>query len=106
MARYYLRDLMMKELRNGRAPAQLVVRSHYHSKIDEVFSLDWNGQHYESRIIVTPAMCMLGDFGRQAVRSIGQITNGMAAFEIIDERVMPTHWITRSVDIRTKEKIG
>ena len=72
---------------------------------DEVVGMDWEGQHYESRIVVTPAMCMLGDYGRQVVRSPGEVTNGMAVFEIISGSVLPTHWLVRTLDIRTKERI-
>lgn len=105
LARYYLRDLMLKELRAGGTPPDLVVRSHFHTKVNETFEMDWQGQIYESRLIVTPALCMLGDYGRKVTRSIGRVTNGMVMVEVLGGRIQKPIWLTKTIDIRTKETL-
>lgn len=104
-ARYYLRDAIWNDLRNGIAPPDLIVRSHFHTKVNEVLTTSWNGVSYETRIIVTPALSMMNDFARRVTKSRPFLTNGMVAFEIIDGHVLPPVWLTETHDIRTKEVI-
>jgi len=39
IARYYLRDLMMREIMNGNSPPKLVVRAHYHTPVEEYLKI-------------------------------------------------------------------
>jgi hypothetical protein len=105
LARYHLRDMIWTDLKNGVNPPSLVVRSHFHKKINEIMITDWLGKTYETRIVVTPALCMMNDYARKITRSAPYITNGMVAFEIVDGHVLPPVWFTETHDMRTKEVI-
>lgn len=102
-ARYYLRNLMMKDLSIGKSPPNLVLRGHYHERTKEYLSIVWQDTEYESWIYVMPSMCMIGDFGRKATKSRHLITNGIIIFEVINGRLHNTYEYKRTLDIRTKE---
>jgi hypothetical protein len=94
---------MMDEIQTGNKPPNLVLRGHYHTFIKEYLSIT-NAEHeYESWIVIAPSMCMLDDYGQQATRSTYRITNGVVAFEIINNRLYPPIKLAKSIDIRTKE---
>lgn len=106
VARYYLRDLMMRHIMAGREPPKLVIRSHYHEYIEEMLTIKANGRFYTSYLVVTPSMQMMSDFARQATRSADHVTNGMVVFEIVEGHLQwPPHRLMRSFDIRTKEDL-
>ena len=101
VARYYLRSLMMAAIVADQYPPELVLRGHYHTKVDEVVTVG----DYESRIIVCPSMCFLSDYARQATKSIPRVTVGGALFEIDNGHVIGKHWITDTVDVRTRKTL-
>jgi hypothetical protein len=101
VAGYYLRDLMIREIKAGRKPPDLVLRAHYHAYVRVIQIID----DYESMLVVSPSMCALSDHGHQATRSQHQVTNGIVAFEIVDGKIYKTHKLAKTVDIRTKETI-
>lgn len=101
--RFYLRDLMMREIMAGNQPPDLVLRGHVHTRSFERMTIEAGDSCYESSILVMPSMCMMSDFARQVTRSTYSITNGIALFEIVDGRLSAPEWIARTVDIRTKE---
>lgn len=101
--RYYLRDLMMREVMRGNQPPDLVLRGHVHTRSFERVSVETAEGLYESAILVMPAMCMLTDYARQVTRSVMTVTNGIAIFEILEERLSAPTFVTRTVDVRTKE---
>lgn len=103
-ARYYLRDLMMKEFSMGNRPPNLVLRGHYHERVKEYLSIVWTGIEHESWLYVMPSMCMIGDFGRKATKSRHLITNGIIIYEVIDGKLYDIHEFKKTLDIRTKEK--
>lgn len=104
VARYYLRDLMEDEIASrGRVP-DLVVRAHYHEIVTESLTIRSNGNCYTSHLIVLPSYCGLGDHAHRATRSTHKVTNGMAAYEIVDGELNPKPYeFTETVDLRTKE---
>lgn len=102
-ARYYLRDLMLKDLSVGKKPPNLVLRGHYHERVKEYLSLVWDGVEYESWLYVLPSMCMIGDFGRKSTKSRHLITNGIIIFEVIDSKLYDVREFKQTLDIRTKE---
>jgi len=104
-ARYYLRSLMMDEIALGNIPARLVLRGHYHTYTKETVVIPFRGEEYESTLCILPAMCMLGDYGRQATRSAFVTTVGMVAFEIIDGKLAQSYKFTDTKDIRTREDL-
>lgn len=99
VARFYLRDMVMKALMRGKEPARIVLRAHYHSYVRE--TLYAGGKEYS--LIVTPSYSMLGDYSHQAARSPEEVTVGMVALEIIDGELVKVHELMETLDIRTKE---
>jgi hypothetical protein len=94
---------MWDEIGDRNTPPQLVLRGHYHSLINETFTIYTNNQCYESRLVVVPPLCGLGDFARKITRSAHKVTEGGAIFEIIDNKLLPTIFVTETIDIRKKE---
>ena len=102
-ARGYARDLMMQEVFHGEIPPNLILRSHFHKYVREVVTMIVGDIEYESTIVVTPSMCLLGGYGRQAMSSLSRVKNGLVAFEIIDGRIFQTHRMIKTVDLRKRE---
>jgi hypothetical protein len=100
-ARFYLRDIMLRDIVAGRRPPDLVLRGHIHVPVNEVIC---QGEH-ESRLLVCPSMCGLSDFAIKVTRSTSTITVGAALVEVIDGRPSRPILITESFDIRTKEDL-
>jgi hypothetical protein len=101
VARFYLRDLMFQHLLHGEKPPDLVARSHFHSFVNEVVT---EGE-YESRLIVTPPLCVPGDHARKATRSIGQVTCGIVLVECVDGRIGQVAPVMDTLDIRKHEVV-
>ena len=105
VARYYLRSAMMDEIQIGNVPPHLYIRGHYHNYAEEYLRIS-NAQHaHKSWLTVLPSYCLMSDYARQATRSQFSVTNGMVAYEVVDDRIVEIHPFTHTIDIRTKEKI-
>ena len=72
MVRFYLRDLMMREIANHRTPPKVVLRGHVHNDCYEYLQ---DGE-YSSHCFILPSLAGLGEYAQQATRSIESITNG------------------------------
>ncbi len=104
VARYYLQSLMQDELDAGRIPPQLVLRGHYHTPVEEIYTKRCNGHKYRSQIVIAPSMCILDDYARQKTQSTFKITNGIYCFEITEGKVgFPPYEISETLDLRTDE---
>ena len=103
--RYYLRSIMMNEIMAGKTPPHIVLRGHYHVYRREFLDVEVNGNTYESWAILLPGLTFKDDYTRRATKSEYKQTVGMVAIEIINNNIYKIHKFTRSVDIRTKEKI-
>lgn len=104
-ARFYLRDLMIREMRSGGSPADLYVRSHYHQLIHEVMiEVLGDGTEVESHLIITPSMALMNSFAMQATQSNHSITNGMVLAEFKTDGALKIHNLVDSLDLRYKEK--
>lgn len=101
VARFYLRDLMMRDLQDGRTPPRLVLRGHYHQPVKEY--LEHAG--HEAELFVLPSYTMINDHAMQAAQSPNKLTHGMIVFEIEDGKVVETHRLYQTIDIRTEEKV-
>ena len=101
LARYYLNNMIITDMMGGRTPPGLVVRSHVHTYIDEMMTVDCKPY----RIIVTPPLMLMGDHGRQATRSLSHIQVGLVGIEIIDGEIARVRPYLHSLDIRTKERL-
>jgi len=101
--RYYLRSIMMKELMEGKKPADLYLRGHYHTYVREYLEIAANGNVYESWIVLLPGFTFKDDYTRRATRSEYKQTVGMVAFELLDGHLYRTHKLAKTIDIRTRE---
>jgi hypothetical protein len=104
-ARYYLRSIMYAEIKSGNKPANLYLRGHYHEPILEWLSMEMLGEEYDSWMCILPSMCMLDDHARKVTRSQFKITNGIYAFELMNDTIYKIHKFKKTIDIRTKEDI-
>lgn len=101
VARYYLRDYMLQEILNGNTPADILLRGHYHTCVEEILIM--NG--YRSLLTLLPPMCFPGDFAMQVIRNLMFIEFGWVVFEVINGKIHETHKFTQKLDVRSKEKI-
>lgn len=101
IARFYLRDLILKAVVDKRPVPKLVARAHIHQKID----IPDNIHGIESRLIVTPSLCFITEYARKVMRSVSTIENGMVAFEVIDGILSAPYWFTKTKDFRTREEM-
>jgi len=101
VARFYLRDLMIREIVAGNRPPDLVLRGHYHEPVIEQVRV---GEHV-STIIIAPAMAIIGEYARKVTQSRHQVTNGIIALEVVDGKLLDIHQFTNTLDLRTKEEI-
>jgi hypothetical protein len=98
-ARYYLRDIMNREIMQGRRPPDVVWGSHYHEPVIE--ELRVNG--HKSTLIITPSYSFPGAWTRQATKSVYEIANGMMVLEVIGGKLVDIHEYIERSDIRTRE---
>jgi hypothetical protein len=100
-ARYYLRDLMTREILRGNKPPRLVLRAHYHDYVRETVRTGG----YESDICINPAMTMMNDYAIQRMSSPESITVGVTVAEIIDGKLAAVYDkdFQRTLDVRTKD---
>jgi len=98
-ARFYLRDRMITDAVEGKQPANLYLRGHHHSWVEEVLTVG----KYRSTLCVLPSMCFLDDYARQATGSTQYVSNGIVLFELEDGRLTRTIPFINTMDIRTRE---
>lgn len=106
VARLYLRDAMMGDLGLGKEPANIYLRAHYHRKIEERVSFDWQGKSYASWLLETPSFCGLDTFARKTARSPISQTHGLIALEVLNGKMVgDPYFFTRNIDLRTETTI-
>ncbi len=106
VARYYLTSLMADYVDDNKRPPDVVVRSHFHTKIEEYvvkFYKKWG--RIRSEFVLTPSYQGINEYTRQVTRSVGKVSNGHVVFEVIDGRVIDTHWFEDVRDIRELEVV-
>lgn len=101
VARFYLRDLMLREILAGKRPPGLVLRAHFHAPVYEYLETGGCSSHF----YITPAMCMIGEHGIQATRSVEEITVGILALEVVDGEIKQDLRLYQTLDIRTRETL-
>lgn len=101
VARYYLRDVMLRDLKRGQVPPRLVLRGHYHTPVYEY--LEDTG--CISELYVLPSYSMFGDHALQVTQSKDRICHGLIVFEIEDGKILRTHRLYEELDVRTREEI-
>lgn len=103
-ARYYLRSAMLDEITAGKVPPRIYYRAHYHQEVEETVIVKGNGHRYKSTLIITPSLAFIDNHARQSVRSPARITHGMSVAEIVDGELLRNIPLSRTIDIRSKEK--
>ena len=99
VATLYLRDLILRHLKSGKRPPDLVLRAHYHRRISVMVDIDG----HEYRLIATPSMMGLNDYARQKTQSVYEITNGGFFFDVHQGSMLTPQWETRTIDLRTRD---
>jgi len=104
--RYSIRSQMMGDLLQGREPARVYVRAHYHEYTRELVRVPSDPVR-ESFGLILPAYCGLTHYAQKVTRSAYVIGCGMVALEIVDGRLAweGVHAYHRTVDLRTKERL-
>lgn len=103
--RFYLRDLMLREIINGDRPPDLVTRAHHHVYVEERVRIPSKRGPFVSWIVNTPSWTGLTDYAHQATRSTMEITNGLAVAEVRDGRLLGIVEMTETIDARTRETL-
>ena len=103
--RYYLKSMQADEIDCGHHPPDLVARAHNHVRHEEIVYKFANGMKYTTHGILVPSYDLMSDFARQVTHSKSRVTNGMAVVEVINGKIHYVHWLTKTSDIRVKEKI-
>jgi len=102
-ARAYLMSMMMADLDAGIKTPDLVLRGHYHTYVKEWCGLSRNGNDYEAWIMILPALCLLGSYGKQVTSSVYRLSPGLVAVEIINGKITQTLRFTKTLDLRNHE---
>lgn len=97
-ARYYLRDLMQRDILAGRVPPRVVERAHAHVKLHEILETG----DYISDLFVVPSYCMMDDYAVQVTKSVEGLTHGMLVHECDGGR-HGWQWLTKTIDVRMAE---
>jgi len=105
VARLYLRNLMMQDVKEGEIPPNLVLRGHYHEYVKEFCWIRMNGMEYESWLYVLPSLCFPGEYTDNATQNKAWVEHGMMALEIIDGKICASHKFSKTFDTRHKEKL-
>ena len=98
VARYYLQSMMIHAIKHGQRPPDLVIRGHYHVPVIETVRM--NG--FTSTIVVSPSMCMVDDFAHQAAKSPDDVTCGAFVYEVVDNKLLDIHQLTKTFDTRVE----
>jgi hypothetical protein len=105
-ARYYLLDIMHKEIEDrGRAP-DLVLRGHYHEFVFERAVINTIHGDHEAAICLVPSYCFVDSYIRRATRSLHTHDVGLAVFEVVAGQIARLHKFSRRIDLRTRKVIG
>jgi hypothetical protein len=101
-ARFYARDIMIRELARGRTPPRVVLRAHFHEYVRETVRLDGHVTDF----IVCPPLCGMSEYSQQASRSQHEIHDGILALEVERGELVKVHDdACRVQDLRTKEEL-
>ena len=103
-ARYYTKDIMLKNLAAGRKPPDVIIRSHFHTWVNTIVEVTVGNVDHFSRLIVTPAMSLLGEYAKNVTRNIPDFMFGMVVFKIENGQVQVRKF-SHVVDTRIEEEL-
>jgi len=102
--RWYVRDIMLYHLKNGRRPPQAVIRGHYHDRrITHVHEHLDSGLVDTWGIIVPAYSIFVDDWTRGATQSKAHMNSGTILLECRDKEIIKVHDLTHTLDLRHKE---
>ena len=105
MARFYLRDRVWLDRKLGVEPSRWYVRGHFHVWLWETLREAWRGQSQEYNLVIIPSLSGLTDFARKVTRSVPELVNGMALWEIVDGKFRQLVPLLETTDLRTTEEL-
>jgi len=105
VAMNYLKSKMWQDFKNGKKPAHVYLRGHYHTFVFVTNRERFDGVWYESHLIIMPSWCGMTEHARKATQSDYEVINGLVAFEIMNNEVK-VHPRDTPLDLRTEEIIG
>lgn len=102
--RFYLRNIIYREIKSGNQIPDLVLRGHVHGFSHE--SIHWieKDELKKSSITIVPSMCGMSEFARQGGRSGHLLSNGIVMYHI-NNIVSDPIPIIRTLDVRIKEEL-
>jgi hypothetical protein len=104
--RYYVRNMMLKDLVDGIRPPDVVLRAHYHDRILELVHVHTRKATYRTWGAVCPANSLFqDDYTKQVTRSKHLMTAGMLAIEVMRGQVVAIHDFSHVADIRHHDVI-
>jgi hypothetical protein len=86
VARYYLRDHLWAEWKDGIYPPRLYVRAHYHAWVRETMHESFGRKPGTFDLIVCPSMAGMNEFARQVTKSEYRLTNGIVSLAVDKEK--------------------
>lgn len=104
-ARFYLRDIMLTDIKNNRKPPDVVLRGHCHEANYEYLEENWQGKTVSSRLYIVPSYCAFTDHSVQVTASKSSLTNGTLALEIIDGKITREFRWYDTQDVRRVEHL-
>lgn len=101
--RYYMRDIVIREILKRRTPPDIISRAHTHSKLKEFLSVE----EYDIWGFITPPMQFPTTYARKVTNSVFEVSIGMLMIEIVlhdsGRKSVYPFWLTKTLDIRNKE---
>ena len=103
--RWYVNDIMQRDVDRDRVPPAVVVRSHFHTIAMATSHYRKKTTFYTTQGVLTPGYTGLDFFARQATRSKNEVTVGIVVFEISAKGKVNIETNFRILDTRTREII-
>jgi len=105
VARYYLRDLILRDRRLGKEPARVYIRAHFHIWVPETLHDRWRGRQQRFDLTVLPSYTGLTGYARQVTGSEPVVINGLCCYEVVDGKLVDVHPFVDEFDTRQEETL-
>jgi hypothetical protein len=103
---WYVRDIMLDNLANGRRPPDVVARGHVHVYALAVMNIITDEETFYTLGMILPPMCLLDTYARKVAQSPPYVRTGIVALEIIDGKInyKPQEWL-HTLHLRTERSL-
>jgi len=106
VARLYLKDRMVQDLKRGVVPAKAYLRGHHHQLVIVRHDELWGDRLYSAMLIIVPGDCGMSEHARQTSQSQHLQRHGRVAFEIVDGSLMnEVLLLWETLDLRTRDML-